>query len=112
MLNEESVRLDDSHYEETTLVILKQGMLLILRTSHRKTTMMVLCSIPDTSPKTKFPQDNMILGRDLGLSIDHGLALARHILEENGEVVIQSTARSLTQDEIMSEDEEAAKRKE
>jgi hypothetical protein len=49
----------------------------------------------------------MILGRDLGLSIDLGLALARCILEENGEVVIQPTVRSLTQDEIMSEDEKA-----
>jgi hypothetical protein len=48
----------------------------------------------DTS--IKFPLDNMVLGRDLGPSIDHGPAMARRILKQNGEVFIRSTVRSLT----------------
>jgi len=57
-----------------------------------------------------FPEDNIVLGRDLGPAIDIGPALARRILKDNGQVVIRSTVRSLTEDEIMNE-EEKAKRK-
>ena len=54
-----------------------------------------------------FPEDNIILGRDLGPAIDIGPALARRILKENGQVVIRSTVCSLTEDKIMSEQEKA-----
>jgi hypothetical protein len=35
-----------------------------------------------------FPEDNMVLGQDLGPAIDIGPAMARKILKENGQVVI------------------------
>jgi hypothetical protein len=52
----------------------------------------------DTS--VTYPDDSMILGRDLGPAIDIGPAMTRKILKENGQVVYRSTVRSLTPDEM------------
>jgi hypothetical protein len=38
-----------------------------------------------------FPEDNMVLGRDLGPAIDIRPVMARKILKENGQVVIRSS---------------------
>ena len=51
----------------------------------------------DTS--VSFPEDYMVLGRDLGPLIDSGPAMARNILKVNGQVVVRSTVRSLTADD-------------
>ncbi len=59
----------------------------------------------DTS--IKFPEDNMVLGRDLGPAIDIGPAMASKILKENGQTVIRSTVHSLMPDELKSEDHKA-----
>jgi hypothetical protein len=55
----------------------------------------------------KFPEDNVVLGRDLGPAINIGPAMARKILKENGQTVIRSTVRSLTPDKLKSEDHKA-----
>jgi hypothetical protein len=55
----------------------------------------------------KFPEDNMVLGRDLGPAIDIGPTMARKILKENGQTVIRSTVCSLMPDELRSEDHKA-----
>jgi len=57
-----------------------------------------------------FPEDKMVLGRDLGPAIDIGPAMSRKILKENGQVVIRSTVRSLNEDELMSEDKKAKRK--
>jgi hypothetical protein len=59
----------------------------------------------DTS--IKFPEDNMVLGCKLGPAIEIGPAMARKILKENGQTVIQSTVHSLIPDELKSEDHKA-----
>jgi hypothetical protein len=56
----------------------------------------------DTS--ISYPEDNMVLGQELGPEIDIGPAMSCKVLKDNGQVVIRSTVRSLTQDKIMSED--------
>ncbi|MGL4350630.1 MAG: hypothetical protein ACRCT2_08740, partial [Plesiomonas shigelloides] len=43
-----------------------------------------------------FPEDTVLLGRDLGPAIDIGPAYTRKILKDNGQVVYRSTVRSLT----------------
>jgi hypothetical protein len=58
----------------------------------------------------KFPEDNMVLGCDLRPAIDIGRAMARKILKENGQTVIRSTVRSLTPDELKSEDHKALRK--
>jgi hypothetical protein len=55
----------------------------------------------DTS--VTYPDDTMVLGRDLGPAIDIGPAMTRKILKANGKVVYRSTARSLTADEMADE---------
>jgi hypothetical protein len=62
----------------------------------------------DTS--IKFPEDNMILGRDLRPAIDIGPAMARKILTENGQMVIRSTVCSLMPNELKSEDHKALRK--
>jgi hypothetical protein len=52
----------------------------------------------DTS--VTYPDDAMVLGRDLGPAIDVGPAMTRKILKANGHVVYRSTVRSLTPDEL------------
>ncbi|KAI2505177.1 Reverse transcriptase (RNA-dependent DNA polymerase) [Fragilaria crotonensis] len=52
----------------------------------------------DTS--VTYPDEAMVLGRDLGPAIDIGPAMTRKVLKANGEVVYRSTVRSLTPDEI------------
>jgi transposase len=47
-----------------------------------------------------YPDDKMVLGRDLGPAIDIGPAMTRKILKANGQVVYRSTVRSLTPDEV------------
>jgi hypothetical protein len=59
----------------------------------------------DTS--IKFPDNNMVLGRNLGPAINIGPAMARKILKENGQTVIRSTVCSLTSDELKCEDHKA-----
>jgi hypothetical protein len=59
----------------------------------------------DTS--TKFPKDNMVLGRNLGPAIDIGPAMARKTLKENGQSVIRLRVCSLTPDKLKSEDQKA-----
>jgi hypothetical protein len=56
----------------------------------------------DTS--VPFPDDQMVLGRDLGPAIDIGPAMTRKILKENGQIVYRSTVRHLTPDEWKNED--------
>jgi hypothetical protein len=51
-----------------------------------------------------FPEDNMVLGCDLGPAINVGPALTRKILKENGQVVYHSTVQSLTEDKYKSEE--------
>jgi hypothetical protein len=48
----------------------------------------------------KFPVLKIQLGRDLGATIDIGLAMTRKILKQNGSVMYRSSVRPLTQDEI------------
>ena len=55
----------------------------------------------DTS--ISYPDDALILGRDLGPAIDIGPAMTRKILKDNGQVVYRSTVRSLTPDEMADE---------
>ena len=52
----------------------------------------------DTS--VSFPEDYMVLGRDLGPALDIGPFMTRKILKKNSEIVYRSTVRSLTPDEI------------
>ena len=54
----------------------------------------------DTS--VSFPEYYMVLGRDLGPSINSGPAMARKILKVNGQVVVWSMVQSLTSDETMN----------
>ena len=53
-----------------------------------------------------FPEDKVVLGRYLGPSIDVGPAMTAKILKANGEVVHRSTYRSLTDEEIATEQAE------
>ena len=55
----------------------------------------------DTS--VTYPDDTMVLGRDLGPAIDIGPAMTRKVLKQNGQVVYRSTVRSLTPDEMADE---------
>ena len=55
----------------------------------------------DTS--VTYPDDTMVLGRDLGPAIDIGPAMTRKVLKANGKVVYRSTVRSLTPDEMADE---------
>ena len=57
-----------------------------------------------------FPEDNMVLGRDLGPAIDIGPAMSRKILKQNGQTVVRSTVRSLTDDERKDENEKAKRK--
>jgi hypothetical protein len=50
--------------------------------------------------KVSFPEDKVVLGRDLGPAIDIGPMVTRKILKQNGQVVYRSTVRPLTPDEI------------
>ena len=50
-----------------------------------------------------YPDDKMVLGRDLGPAIDIGPAMTRKIIKANGSVVYRSTVRSLTPDELADE---------
>jgi Reverse transcriptase (RNA-dependent DNA polymerase) len=52
-----------------------------------------------------FPEDTMLLGRDLGPAIDIGPAHTRKILKANGQIVYRSTVRPLTPDELASPEE-------
>jgi hypothetical protein len=51
-----------------------------------------------------FPEDNMVLGRDLGPTIDIRPAMTWEILKENGQVVYHSMVQSLTEHKYKSED--------
>ena len=48
-----------------------------------------------------FPEDYMVLGRDLGPSIDSVPEMAIKILKENRKVVVRSTVCLLTTDDTM-----------
>jgi hypothetical protein len=47
-----------------------------------------------------YPEDKMVLGRDLGPALDIGPAMTRKLLKKNGMVVYRSTVRPLTPDEV------------
>jgi hypothetical protein len=51
---------------------------------------------------TNFPVSKIQLGRDLGASIDIGPAMTRNILKQNWSIMLRSSVRPLTQDEIQS----------
>ena len=51
-----------------------------------------------------FPDDKMVLGRDLGPAIDVGPAMTRKVLKSNGQTIYRSTVRALTDDEMSDED--------
>ena len=55
----------------------------------------------DTS--ATYPDDKMVLGRDLGPAIDIGPAMTRKVIKSNGQVLYRSTVRSLTPGELMDE---------
>jgi hypothetical protein len=55
----------------------------------------------DTS--VTYPDNSMVLGRDLGPAIDIGPTMTRKVLKENGQVVYRPTVRSLTPDEMTNE---------
>ncbi|KAI2502051.1 Reverse transcriptase (RNA-dependent DNA polymerase) [Fragilaria crotonensis] len=63
----------------------------------------------DTS--VTYPDDALVLGRDLGPAIDIGPAMTRKILKANGQVVYRSTVRSLTPDEMADTTAKAARDK-
>ena len=50
-----------------------------------------------------YPDDTMVLGRDLGPAIDIGPAMTRKVLKSNDQVVYRSTVRSLTPDKLADE---------
>ena len=52
-----------------------------------------------------FPDDPIILGRDLGPAIDIGPAYTRKVLKANGQVIYRSTVRALTPDEMKDPEE-------
>jgi hypothetical protein len=54
---------------------------------------------------SKFPVSKIQLGRDLGAVIDIGPAMARKILKVSGQLMYQTSFRSLTPDEIQSPSE-------
>ena len=47
-----------------------------------------------------YPEDKMVLGRDLGPALDIGTAMTRKLLNKNGMIVYRSTVRPLTPDEM------------
>ena len=47
-----------------------------------------------------YPEDKMVLGRDLGPALDIGPSMTRKLLKKNGMVVYQSTVQPLTPDEM------------
>ena len=59
----------------------------------------------EIGPHHKFPEEHYVLGRWLGPATDVGPAMASKILKENGKVIIRSTYRPLTQDELNNPDE-------
>jgi hypothetical protein len=50
-----------------------------------------------------FPEEQLVLGRDLGPAVDIGPAMTRKILKANGQLVYRSTVRHLTPDEWKDE---------
>ncbi len=52
-----------------------------------------------------FPDDPILLGRDLGPAMDIGPAYTRKVLKSNGQVIYRSTVWSLTVDELKSPEE-------
>jgi hypothetical protein len=54
----------------------------------------------------KLPASKIQLGRDLGAAIDIGPAMTRKILKQNGSIMLRSSVRPLTQDEIQSPTEQ------
>jgi hypothetical protein len=55
----------------------------------------------DTS--VTYPDNTMVLGRDLGPAIDIGPTMMHKVLKANGKVVYRSTVRGLTPDEMADE---------
>ena len=51
-----------------------------------------------------FPDDKMVLGRDLGPAIDVGPAMTHKVLKSNGQTIYRSTVRALTDDKMSDED--------
>ena len=51
-------------------------------------------------PHVSYPDNNIVLGRNLGPILDVGPATCAKILKKNGEVVPRSTLRTLTREDI------------
>ncbi len=51
----------------------------------------------------KYPDDNPVLGRFLGIAIDVGPAMTVKILKSNGEVIYWSTYRGLTDAKVINQ---------
>jgi hypothetical protein len=51
----------------------------------------------------KYPDENPVLGRFLGIAIDVGPAMTAKILKHNGEVIHWSTYRGLTDAEVVNQ---------
>jgi hypothetical protein len=63
----------------------------------------------DTS--ATYPDDKMILGRDLGPAVDVGPAMTRKVIKANGQVVYRSTVGSLMPNELTDEKHKAEREK-
>jgi hypothetical protein len=59
----------------------------------------------------KFPVSKIQLGRDLGVAIDIGPAMAHNILKKNGSVMYRTSVSSLIPDEIQSTTEKKEREK-
>ena len=53
-------------------------------------------------PHVSYPDDNLVLGGYLGLTLDVGPAMCAKILKNNGKVVPRSTLRTLNREDIYS----------
>ena len=53
-------------------------------------------------PHVSYPDNNIVLGRYLGPTLDVGPAMCAKMLKRNGKVVPRSTLRALTREEIDS----------
>ena len=51
----------------------------------------------------KYPDDNPVLGRFLGIAIDVGPAMTAKLLKSNGEVIYWSTYRGMTDTEVINQ---------
>ena len=51
-------------------------------------------------PHVSYPENNLVLGQYLGPALDIGPSMCAKVLKKNGRVVLRSTLRNLTREEI------------